>query len=459
MVGHLAAGHRYVGNRDKSRQIVNQRLIPLLERLPYSPELRPAYVHVYQMHLEDQKDLAKATTWQRALEEQATRFLDLRAVGGAQFLAGNLLYCTGDLRGAISRYQGAQRFYTRIGDAKHTAWCLVCLAETYLMLGDILSAAKHAFAGLEIVEGLGTIVEHFVPYASIAEISLCQGKWERAAQFCEKELQFWRDAGHEGREARAALRLGRLHLATRRKEEAKLQFEQALALIKSDSSGSPADLLVATLSSLDEVLNDPEAFRVFCRRLREDRPEIGDSEFINWYLEHAIQGDFPQRVAKDDFLGPLPSEWIWQDPFGDCSLRVQDRLEIYAANGRDLAVAVEREAVRINRSAPRMLRGARGDFAAQTICTPVSVSVSDPADVPPAIGGLLLWKDDENWLRLDVGRWGPDQIYFGCCVGNQGTPIGRGYLDAVRDKLDVSGRAFLRLERVGPRVRALCSAD
>jgi len=85
-----------------------------------------------------------------------------------------------------------------------------------------------------------------------------------------------------------------------------------------------------------------------------------------------------------------------------------------------------------------------GDFALQTICVAVS-------DEKPAMGGLLLWKDKENFLRLDRGIRGKSQLSFMGYLGNKNVIIGRGRLPAER--------VFLRLERLGRQVRALCSAD
>jgi hypothetical protein len=69
----------------------------------------------------------------------------------------------------------------------------------------------------------------------------------------------------------------------------------------------------------------------------------------------------------------------------------------------------------------------------------------------PTIGGLLLWKDKQNYLRLDKGIRGKHEINFSGCIANKDLIIGRGRL--------VSERAYLRLERVGNCVNALCSAD
>ena len=148
---------------------------------------------------------------------------------------------------------------------------------------------------------------------------------------------------------------------------------------------------------------------------------------------------------------------MWEDPFGDCSFRVQDGLEIHAANERDLWFA--------NLSAPRVLRLAPREtgWAAQTVCNPVS----DPAaggrptnSGRPAIGGLVLWKDGQNYLRLDRGTAGEREISFRGCLGNEDVIIGRGRLEsASRQGSESLGRVYLRLERVGEWVDALCSAD
>jgi regulation of enolase protein 1 (concanavalin A-like superfamily) len=48
--------------------------------------------------------------------------------------------------------------------------------------------------------------------------------------------------------------------------------------------------------------------------------------------------------------------------------------------------------------------------------------------------------------------WGEHEIFFGGCLGNRDVVIGRGCLES-------AVRVYLRLERVGERVDALCSAD
>src|SRR5207249_1215835 len=98
----------------------------------------------------------------------------------------------------------------------------------------------------------------------------------------------------------------------------------------------------------------------------------------------------------------------------------------------------------LNLSAPRLLRPTSQEFAVQTVCARV---LADRA----AIGGILIWKERQNFLRLDRGTRGEHEISFTGCLENRDLVLGRGRLPAER--------VFLRLERLGDRVNALCSAE
>jgi hypothetical protein len=113
---------------------------------------------------------------------------------------------------------------------------------------------------------------------------------------------------------------------------------------------------------------------------------------------------------------------------------------IRAANGRTLW--------ELNLSAPRVLRPASGDVTIQTVCQPV--------DDTPAIGGLLLWQDEENYLSVNVGFWGEHQVLFEGCLDNQDTITGRGLLP--HDER-AGQKVFLCLKRAEDNVSAFCSAD
>jgi hypothetical protein len=79
-----------------------------------------------------------------------------------------------------------------------------------------------------------------------------------------------------------------------------------------------------------------------------------------------------------------------------------------------------------------MMRPAAGDFAALTTCR---ANVAEK----PAIGGIVICKDKESRVTIARGTWRRDDISF------------RGRLPG--------DQTFLRLERIGNGVRALCSSD
>jgi hypothetical protein len=64
----------------------------------------------------------------------------------------------------------------------------------------------------------------------------------------------------------------------------------------------------------------------------------------------------------------------------------------------------------------------------------------------------LLWRDQENYVRLTWGEYGAAAVTLAGCIANIDQILGRG-------RLQHTGQVHLRLERIGPQVRALCSAD
>jgi hypothetical protein len=73
----------------------------------------------------------------------------------------------------------------------------------------------------------------------------------------------------------------------------------------------------------------------------------------------------------------------------------------------------------------------------------------------PAQGGLLLWADEQRFVRLDWGSGGPGEVTFTGLQAGAVTPFGRGMLRGST----AGERVFLRLERAEARVRAFCSLD
>jgi adenylate cyclase len=406
----------------------HHRNAEFIERLPYSEELRPAYGLIAGAYAFGDKNLEEATRWIQALERQARQHHDLRALGGNYFnMARAVLGASGDLRGAISRYQAGLEVLDRIGDTKHASWCVIQCGVAYLALGDIQNAEAYTKRGLEGIERVGMRRDIAFSQTILGTLALCRGAWEEAADALEKA----------GAWSQTQATTARVYLARGERQQALSHLQEALGIqYPHVRDGGAANVCALILGGLEEAYEDPEAYRAFCQRFREEHADVDSSPFVQWYLEPTEpSSEFPHQT-RDEFTPPLPSKWIWHDPFDDCSLTLENGLEIQAANGRDLWFT--------NWSAPRLLQPISDGFAVQTGCLPAW-------EEKPAIGGLLLWKDEQNYLRLERGTRGKHEISFQGCLANQDVIIGRGRLPVER--------VFLRLERLGPRVNALCSAD
>jgi regulation of enolase protein 1 (concanavalin A-like superfamily) len=210
--------------------------------------------------------------------------------------------------------------------------------------------------------------------------------------------------------------LGRVYLARGERAQALEQFQEARAVALAGSWRWWPELheLAGPLNAAEEV-NPSQA----------SHPNLGQR----------AEG----RDLLDELIVHLEAGRAWHDPLGDCRFAIGNGLEIYAPNGRDLWY--------LNLSAPRALVERSGDLAAQAVCGPVSGQ-------QPAIGGLLLWADKRNYLRLDRGVFGPRDVSLVGCLENEDVIIG-----CIGLPVGAAERVYLRLVRVGGRVEAHGSAD
>jgi regulation of enolase protein 1 (concanavalin A-like superfamily) len=166
-------------------------------------------------------------------------------------------------------------------------------------------------------------------------------------------------------------------------------------------------------------------------------------------------GRFTDIVFLDEF-DTLKPVWQWVDPKRDCRRELgkpavsgvlRDRagwLEIYVNPNHDLWWGPDGRSG--NMDGPRMLQPISGDFAIETKITATKEQKEH--------GGLLVWKDDNHFVRLDKtsalhGFRG--DIRFETHVNRRYQAIGRGVQQSVMN--------FLRLERTGHEFQAYCSID
>jgi regulation of enolase protein 1 (concanavalin A-like superfamily) len=287
-------------------------------------------------------------------------------------------------------------------------------------------------------------------------ISLCQGAHEEAIAVFRDAVQLHKDTGNSWDEFFATYLLGRAYQASGNRAAALEQFQTCLALrgAQAFTETGTLGMDLCTLNGIEDVSDDAQWFRTYCRRFLEAHPKINETPFVQWYLEpvdvDTLRYPSPQEgsaLFQDGDHDSLPPGWAWHDTFDDCSFTIGNGVVIHATNGRGLWGN--------NLSAPRLLRSINGDFSFQTLCTPAT-------DGKPVMGGLLIWVDKKNYLRLDLGALGVNQITFGGALQNQALIVGRGCLpqDHQQDSaISSPAQVYLRMERIGERINAFCSAD
>jgi regulation of enolase protein 1 (concanavalin A-like superfamily)/tetratricopeptide (TPR) repeat protein len=99
----------------------------------------------------------------------------------------------------------------------------------------------------------------------------------------------------------------------------------------------------------------------------------------------------------------------------------------------------------LDMNAPRLLATVTGDFVAQTHV--------DMEYLTPAYGGLLLWKDERHFVRLELRTpfKGRNRILMESAAGLDWVYAGRGQCE--------QNPVWLRIEREADEVRGLCSLD
>jgi tetratricopeptide (TPR) repeat protein len=430
-----AGGYQWAGKVAEQREH-RQHIVHLLPGLPYIEELRDAYGQVIMDHIVE-KRVEEAQRWVAIFEQAAQQYHDLSALGELHAVCiPNLLYMTGDVRGTVAELQAAVDIFGKIGAAGRARVSLLYMAFMLLWLGELEPTDERLRGILDsAADGLKQDVLGLT-HMALGLTLLCRARPREGTEALERATRLVHGEPH------LHVALGRAHVAQGRSLEARANFETATTFAMGREPfgwvmTAASFLMAAGLGGLDEVAETPESFRALVDRLRAEHPDAVNPLPAQSWLERAEAQTFTQLRLHEAFAEALAPAWTWQDPFTDCSYAVQQGLHLQAANGRGLW--------HVNLSAPRLLRPApSGDLAVQAVCRPVSAE-------QPAIGGLLLWKDRENYLVLERGLVGPADICFRGCLGNKDLLIGRGRLPAER--------LSLRLERRGGRVRALCSAD
>jgi DNA-binding SARP family transcriptional activator/class 3 adenylate cyclase/regulation of enolase protein 1 (concanavalin A-like superfamily) len=445
----VAIGLRFAGEEEKFWERI-ARISQYVGDLPYREELRTVYSGVTMFEFLRNKNAEGAQRWADALEQHGRRNHDRRALCEALVDRAVIQFRSGGYESALMYDERALDECLQISDVPNGLGAYEMLCIHYLAVGRLDEAATWAYRSLEDWMGAHDAKRTPCALTTLGIVQLSNRDYTGASCTAAKIGEILPALSFQ-RRLQLTLTLAGLNLALARDAEVLTLFRILLHDIP------PAVLcpwfrraqlrpwFPALLSSIEAACGNPAAFRAFCGDYRERHPEAATLAPYQWYLEPAVA---PHSFADPRYgldLGKATAGdlqyagWRWFDPHSDCSYLVlpANGLVMCAANGRDLFYT--------NQSAPRFVRQASGDFAAETVCL--------TADDRPAMGGLLLWLDKENYLRVEWGRYGRYEVLFDGCVANADAVYGRGRLP--REPL----RVFLRLVRRGDRMDALCSAD
>lgn len=429
----MVLGCWFKGDSDRSSEFADRNLA-LLPHLPYSEEVSACRVQVAGV-CGWLKNVAEARKQYKAIELEAAQHNDLRTQSLAlHHCAHNVTIPSGDLLAGIGQLERSLRLAEDGGDALMMGWITFRLAKSWLLYGNLGKAEKLVEKSLTFLTETEDKNALAFAHAVQGRIFLCRGLYLQSMRSLEEALRLVTKLHLAGKRRNIPASLARAHLELGNKKEAVEGFRKAIIFSHELPGETPWSL--NAIGGLEAAFEDANAFRRYCREFRREHPDLIPTTCDQWYLEPTAPTPFLFGPFAEDFVGAISPGRRWEDPFNDCSHVVDKGLTIKAPNCRDLW--------RINRSAPRFLRRVSGSFAAE------AVAVSPTSD-KPAIGGILLWSDEENYLRIDMGIAGAHEVSFIGCIGNRDRVFGRGSL--------ASERHFLRMERIGNQIGALCSSD
>ncbi len=442
----LAFAYGMIGDLDTSANYA-LRNVPFAQNLTYSAEMRMIYSAIFFAYYR-RREPEQTQHWASVLVEQAMHHHDLHSAAEGHHNLARVAAIQGDFRANLMYLRQSLRLADTVGDAKRRNWYQLALAWTHLSLGDLETAQRIAEEALPVAVSVNV---EYLPdlYVCLGTILLALGKVEEAqthfleaAHQTSPSLAPSADAlvplGH------SRLRYGDFTGAVEAFSSAAFDALRFPDIIDYRITRGPKELsmpLSDAVAGLERALMDATQFKALCDELKAKRPLHKGHRFHQWCLE-SIDGtleigtDHLYLSAKDLTEQIGHNQWQWRDPYDDCRFSADDRLIVHAANGRDLWNA--------NWSAPCLLHRTKRNTVIQTRCSAFHDDI-------PALGGLLLWADRKNFLRLDWGSRGRGEVSLLGCLENKPIITGRGYLPA--------DAIYLRLEWTGTIVHGRCSAD
>ncbi|MBM3240322.1 sigma-70 family RNA polymerase sigma factor [Candidatus Poribacteria bacterium] len=379
-------------------------------------------------------------------------------------------------RTAVEHYKEGIKLCEKIGNIQLMALCHNWLGIAYYWRAkDSESAIKCFKKGIELDRERKFPFNTGFMFNRLSEIYRDKGEWDEAIKHAQEALRIGTTIGRDD-----------LFLASEPCQVlmeaylAKGELDKALGYCKKGVNlsihKSSVITLVNFLGFVEDILyqktGNSAEFISFCHEIMEENAEkLKGIKLTQWYLTpRELSGQFVQTVFSDEFDGStLCPEWQWVNPRGNCSYELLSEpslhgvyprakrrvrghawLEVRAVSGCKLDRGN-------NFNAPRLLQEISGDFAIETKMASAANSATEAmptVEDMPTVGGLLVWKDENNHIRFEKGMHGmqgKNEIGLSGSVEGKWDYFGRGML--------VSESIYLRMERMGDKFSAYCSSD
>ena len=385
----------------ESARLYADRLAQVIHQVPYFDSIYGIYYDLFFCRM-SAGELEAANEWLEEMERVCLEHSNESGLARCYHGMGELYWCKGDLEQASQWLEKSLSYCERTGEAHLLVEGHLELAHHLIVLdGDASVIEAHVQAGLEVADRMADTsqVASVPPILSgLGDAYLQKGKPQRAIPFFRRGIEL---------------------------------------------GGGNDAFLANLLQGLEQAYaqqGQHEDFYVFCQQAREQTNSAAHITLQYWHLQPATPAsDYYQLSWRDPFQGPsLLDEWDWVDPESESRYDFVPGgvLEIQTPAGHDLFSP--------NPNAPRLLRQVSGDFALET-------SLVDITEKEHRSGGLLLWASEEMYLSFGKRLTGNNELRLRICRQNQSEIIGRGWLAGCQ--------LYLRLERNGNSVSALCSND
>jgi hypothetical protein len=208
-------------------------------------------------------------------------------------------------------------------------------------------------------------------------------------------------------------------------------------------SGISLKWLLTHIETMAYETGSHERFLQLCDRMTAEYARAARTPPVQfWYPKPAQPVLIPGvPVLQEEFLDPaIHPALTWHDPTGrsryECGTP-PGTLRIFPAPRTDLWPLT-------NLDAPRLLTPMEGDYILEVQIEPCPVEVH---------AGLLVWRDENHFARLELLRIGSGRAHLVFDARNAGP------FDTVGTGLIEPRPTWLRIERIGDEVRTLLSAD